>query len=757
MFQRLLVNRWLHVILLLGLLFGTLYMRVQDYNWTRSLRYLAFDAYNQFSPREQTQHAVIVDIDEASLGREGLGQWPWSRDAIAKIVRELNDMGAKAIVFDMVFAEKDRTSPSIIETRLSEEYRTAEVSNLLNTLPDNDKIFADTISELGNVVTAFIWSNQEDATRRNPVLSKPMLLTPSVRDLPHSVPRINAVASNIPELSRAAAGNGCFGVQPEIDGIIRRIPLLFNYTHPRTGKELLYPSLALEALRVAQGAKTITKIRALKPEEAGLFSPPLQMSVGRYEIPFDWDGLFYVYFSKERSHSYIPAWQVFEGQVDATRVKDKVVFIGTSAEGLKDIRSTPLDLFIPGVEVHANVVEQVMSGKYLVRPELLQGVELLTVALTGLIIIFVSPFVGAIFMAIFTFTLIGAFALASWVAFQHAGMLLDPVYPGLCLLALFILSSLLTYMRTEAERRQIKDAFGHYISPDYMKELTNNPDSLQLGGETRDLTIMFTDIRSFTTISESLTPEELIQLMNDFLTPMSDLVMEMRGTIDKYMGDAMMAFWNAPLDDPDHAYNACIAALRMDAALKPINVELEERSIATGTPLLVLRAGIGINSGPASVGNMGSKQRFAYSCLGDTVNLASRLEMQTKGYGVDILIGGDTYNLAGGPAGKIAALELDLLQVKGKTEPARIYTLLGDEKMATDTKFKNWEGTHKQLIRTYRERRFDDALQLIDQCEKVSEGRLHGFYKMFAERIKETASSNLPDDWDGVYVATSKS
>lgn len=749
MFKKILINRGLHIILLLGLLSAALYVRIQDYDWTRSLRYLAFDYYNKTMPREKTDDVVIVDIDEISLGREGLGQWPWSRDAVAKIVRNLADMGAKAIVFDMVFAEKDRTSPSLIKQKLQENGLDTAAQSILESLPDNDMVFADAIREAGNVSMGFIWAQQDGATRRKPHLSRPFLLAKSAQTLPQSIPKIRNAATSIPELSAAAAGNGCFGVMTEVDGILRRVPLLFSYDDPDTGKISMYPSLALEALRVSQGARTLTKIRELKDSELDLLGAPLRMNVGQYEIPLDYDGQFYTYFAPARPQDYISAWKIFENQIDPAKIKDKIVFIGTSAEGLKDIRSTPLNLFIPGVEVHVNVVEQVLTGNYLLRPALLQGMELITIALTGLLIILLAPFIGSVIMAACTVMLTAGIAAMSWQAFSVHGLLLDPVYPGLCMLALFILSSLLTYIRSEADRKQVREAFGHYISPDYMKELTSNPDQLRLGGEVRDLSVMFTDVRSFTTISESLPPEELIQLMNDFLTPMSDMVMQNRGTIDKYMGDAMMAFWNAPLDDADHAKHACLAALKMSEALEPLNAELQIKAKAQGRDPVVINAGIGINSGPASVGNMGSKQRFAYSCLGDTVNLASRLEGQTKAYGVDILIGENTANAVP----DFAVLELDLLRVKGKQLPERIFALLGDEEKSHSVEYQAWHEQHETLIKLYRTQKFDEALASIKKCKKYG---LSEFYDMLRSRINDLKSTDLPADWDGVYEATSK-
>jgi adenylate cyclase len=746
-------NRLLHTALLLILLGAALMVRTYDYDWIRSLRFLAFDSYNRLYPRPPTDRVVIVDINEASLREDRLGQWPWPRTTVAALVDQLSAMGAKAIVFDTVFAEKDRTSPSVFLKKLPEDSLSPDVRAELSRIRDHDAILAEAFARAGNVVTGFVWSWSSGAEARKPRQPRSIILTKNTESLQKRSEHIYHVVSTLSELEQAAAGNGHFGIKPEIDGIIRSVPLVLGFKGVDAAPGDMYPLLALEALRVAETNNESLVIRPIRGMKKTNFSPDYEIGVGRkYRIPIDDNGKFLVYFSKARLDQYIPAWKVVNGSLDPNMISGKIVLVGSSAEGLKDLRSTPLDLFIPGVEVHLNIIEQILQGKYLYRPPIVEWQELLFTLGIGLLTIALASFLNAVLLAGITITMISGITLASVWIYKTQGLLIDPVYPSLTIFGISIVAALLAYIRTEMERRAVRQAFGFYISPDYMKELTRNPDQLRLGGEMRDISVMFTDIRGFTSISERLKPDTLIQLINDFLTPMSDLVMSNRGTIDKYMGDALMAFWNAPLDDPDHARNACLAALSMNNALNPVNERLAAVAREKGGEPIVLKAGIGINSGPGAVGNMGSRQRFAYSVMGDTVNLASRLEGQTKHYGVDILVGENTYNAVK----DFAALELDLIRVKGKLRPVRIYTLLGDSETAIQPSFRALKDSHKAMLSLYRSLEFKSALERLDECLLHAPESIHGYYAIMHERIKSMQKAPPDASWDGVFVATSK-
>ncbi|MBU6234857.1 MAG: adenylate/guanylate cyclase domain-containing protein [Alphaproteobacteria bacterium] len=718
----------------------------------RKLQYLTFDTFNKIKPRDPTDKVVIVDIDEESLAV--LKQWPWPRDVVGKLVEKIAQAGAASIAFDMVFSEEDRTSPDKIASRLPDTPEMAIAKQELLTLPDNDDLFTQSIQKVGNVVTGFVASDGGHA-ERSPAEPRGLVIENKAKKiLQADAKRLQHVVASIERIESAAAGNGHFYVAPDLDGIVRRVPLIV--AHKREGKEQtsLYPSLSLEAVRVALGGKNSTQIwpRPVK-DFWDFFKSPLFLKIGGVKVPIDNDGQFWVYYTPRLEARYIPAWKVLAGSVDPKQMAGKIVFVGTSAIGLKDIRSSPLDLFLPGVEMHVNVVEQILQGKFLSRPDLIKGIEPIFIFVIGLLVIVLSPFVSPfILFGTVMMIVLGAFSL-SWKAFSGPGFLIDPVYPSVAVMVIFVLSALFSYLKSEYERSEIRDAFGHYISPDFMTELTKNPEKLKLGGEIKPLTIMFTDIRNFTTIAEGMTPEVLINTMNDFLTPMSDEVMRARGTIDKYMGDAMMAFWNAPLDVENHEKLAVRAALGMRDVLAPVNESIKAKAVAEGRQYHPLNCGIGINTGPVAVGNMGSRQRFAYSVLGDAVNLASRLEGQTKTYGLNILIGETTAN----NAREFGLMEIDLIKVKGKTEPVRIYTVLGDEAYAADPAFRKWQDTHNAFLEAYRARAFDKAQAFIKTCRAMdTQDMLGDYYMVFEMRIADFTRNMPPSDWDGVYTATGK-
>lgn len=737
----LIANRKLQFVLLLALLAAAVYARMADYTAVKRIQNLTFDTYNRVMPREAGDHVTIVDIDEESLQK--LGQWPWPRTVLGDIVTKLRDAGAAVVVFDIVFAEPDRTSPARFAERFAGDPELSGLHEKLSELPDNDALFGQALEEAGNVVSGI--SSSANGSERDPVVIPRFFQTGVNADAARFVRVYPSLSANVPEVQQAVAGNGNFALTPEDDFIIRRVPFISGRM-TRDGVEI-HPSLALEALRVLQD-ETVVEIESYGELTADGFGIT-GVRVGKYTVPTESNGEFWVHYAGHRPEIYVPAWRVAQDDFDAETVKDKIVLIGTSAAGLWDLRASPLSATLPGVEVHAEVIDQVLNGQFLVRPDFL---EVVLIAMFCLFVMIVAPYVGILMLTFFLILAVGGTTAYSVYAYRETGQLIDPLYPSLTFAVFFMLSAILSNLRAELEKRAIRDAFGMYVSGDLMEELTRDPDKLKLGGEVRELSVMFTDVRKFTTISEALTPEELIELMNAFLTPMTSEVMQTRGTIDKYMGDAMMAFWNAPLDDPDHARHACAAALAMADALAPVNEKLKEKAEKENRRFFEVNTGIGIATGPCSVGNMGSRQRFAYSALGDAVNLASRLEGQTKAYGVPIMIAEETYKAAPG----FAALELDLLRVVGRAQPARVYALVGDESFTDDAEFLSLKQLHDAMLQFYRARKFDQAGEMAEKCRTMLDGKYADFYAMYMRRCEDFVENPPPSDWDGVWVAEGK-
>lgn len=743
--MRLLTNRWLHFLLLFGLLYVFIIVVHPENSIRQRLQFIVFDHYFKTYARQSNHEVVVVDIDDKSL--EQLGQWPWPRKTIGTIIQNINKAGASVIAFDGVLAEPDRTSPDRILNNFPEEAREDIVAKFPDILENYDEALAEVLKREKNFVAGFTLGLDEKA----PDLKSRFRVKSEVRNyFLQEAPSFSKTANFLPELVKEAKGNGSFMATTEIDNVIRRTSMLF------TNRKELYPSLAGEAVRVYQGGKaSFPYIKVKEDSKMTDLVNLFYMEIGEYKVPLDLSGKIWVYFQdwhKNRDNYYYPAMD-FNSEETALQydLNGKIVILASSAEGLKDMRPTPLGL-LPGVEIHLNAVEQILNQQFITRPRTVLDAENMYILIVGGVLILLSPFAGLIYSSILATISVISATFLSFTFFSKYGVLIDPVYPSLSVLLIFGLATILNYLRVEQDRKHVREAFGLYISPDFMKELTKDPDKLQLGGEIKPLTVMFTDIRSFTTISEGLTPQELIQLMNDFLTPMSDLVMQNRGTIDKYMGDAMMAFWNAPLDDEDHERHACITALKMNKALVPINEAVKKKAAELGKEPVLLNAGIGINTGPCAVGNMGSKQRFAYSTLGDAVNLASRLEGQTKNYGINILIGHETYKAVP----DFAALEFDLIQVKGKNEPVHIYALLGDQEMAESASYQELKKNHDAMIEAYRSQDFKKAIELCEANNALEDWHLEVFYNLYIERAKDLIKNPPGKDWDGVFVATSK-
>jgi len=661
------MNKWLQPALATLVLAAALLLRWFDPAILSDLRALVFDQYQRVAPREyQPLPVKIVDIDDASIAK--FGQWPWPRSVIANLVAKLQAEGAAVIAFDVVFSEPDRTAPARVYSNWDLAPDDPLIKELQERVTDPDTKLAQELAR-ANVVLGFVLTEDDHpATIKRKGGMVPYGINPR-----NFVQYFPGVLPALPQLQDAAKGNGAVNAVPDRDAIVRRVPMFLN------GAGDLDPSLVAETLRVSLGVSSyLIKSTGSQSYTFGGFTSILrrkagigEIGIGPLHIRTDPAGEMWLFDTGHRSERYIPAWQVLEGT--APDLNNTIVFVGTSAPGLHDLRSTPNTTAIPGVEIHAQMVEQILTGDLIERPIWADDLEFLALFVLGVAMIVLLPRLGPVGCAV----LGGASVITAigygWWAFLHLRWLIDPVYPSAGALGVFLTGVLLSFFRSDVERKRVREAFRHYLAPAMVERLAANPNLLRLGGEMRDTTIMFCDIRDFTTISETMDATALTALLNDFLTPMTEAVLAHQGTIDKYIGDSIMAFWNAPLDEPDHAHLACLTTLDMRRRLSILNAQLAERAAKAGQEHRPIMIGIGLNSGQACVGNLGSREKFNYSVIGDNVNLASRIEGVSKGFGLDILIGEHTHNAAP----DFAAIPIGDIFVKGKSLPARLYALIG--------------------------------------------------------------------------------
>jgi adenylate cyclase len=668
--------RWLQPALALLVLTAAVVLRLMDQPILLDFRSLVFDQYQRLSPRayDPSWPVRIVDIDDESLAQ--LGQWPWPRNLFAQLLEQLRNQGVLAVALDIDFAEPDRSSPARMLSTWGVPRDDPIAGALATRVKDPDEVLAAEIAK-GRVVTGFVLVKEE--TGKTPVRKAGMAkMTGKDVDPLALVPKFGGAIPNIALIEQAAAGNGSINAVTDRDGIVRRVPMILN------GGGKLLPSLSAEALRVAlnekqyilraSGAQKYKRLFSLRGDKGiGEFSIG---KVGKNSIPTDPTAQVWLHDSGHQPARFVSAWKVLAGQ--APSLRGAIVFIGTSAPGLKDLRSTPGVPAIPGVEIHAQIIEQIIAGDLLQRPIWADDLETGALLVMGLAMIGLMPWLRPLGCALVGGVCVIAAFGVGWWAFDQLRWLLDPLYPTAGAGAVFLTMLMLSFQRSDIERRQVRETFSHYLAPAMVKRLVSNPSLLRLGGEVRNLTIMFCDIRDFTSISEKMEATALTALLNDFLTPMSEAVMENGGTIDKYIGDSIMAFWNAPLDEPDHAKLACRATLEMRRRLAMLNKTLTDKANAAGQSFSPIMIGIGLNSGDALVGNLGARQRLNYSVIGDNVNLASRIEGVSKGFGLDILIGEQTRNLAP----DFTAIPIGDIFVKGKSLPARLYALIGGPEVA---------------------------------------------------------------------------
>jgi adenylate cyclase len=750
------MRRRLPLILPLLVLILGVALRYWDPGVLRDARYRTFDLLQQLNPRpyEASLPVRIVALDELSLSR--YGQWPWPRTLMAQLTDKLREAGVAAIAFDVLFAEPDRSSPKALLQQLPPGPARDALEAALGdgSLYDSDEVFAQALARAPSVL-AFAFTNEPSSTRL--VLPKGGVSFKGKSPLPY-IYRFPGALMPLGVLADAAPGLGTIRVIRDSDGTQRRVMLvaaIAETSYPDLEvTQRIYPSLALEALRVAAGGPNILMKAADDAQTADsgyLGVQAIKVGKGKgYVIETQPQGEIWLWDSGSQPERYISASAVLDGTADLAKLKGNIVFFGTTAAGLYDNLATPLDPAMPGVELHAQITEQMLTGTFLSRPWWADPAEKVAVALVGLLIwlCFVIRGVGAFWAAILGGVLVGAGFAAAWYAFTVEHFLLDPVTPSAIGLLVYATAGIAGYLTSERQRREVRAAFGQYVSPDVVARIADNPTRVSLGGEARELTLLFCDVRGFTTLSEKLDPQALTRLINRFLTEMSDALLRSGGTIDKYMGDCVMGFWNAPLDVPHHPARACEAVLDMRRRLVALNEALAKE----GDGGLKLGVGIGVNSGNCSVGNMGSAQRLAYTAVGDNVNLASRLEGLTRLYGVDCLVS-EAVTL---DAPDFTFLEVDRIRVKGRVQPVTVFALLGHSGELGQDSLAAVLGV-KAFLEAFRAGDWAAAEAALANLVPILDGTpLAGLLPRYRDRLDEVKDKPAPDGWDGVYTAREK-
>ncbi len=728
--------------LLLGLLVLALLVLVQwlDPAPIQRLRLQVFDAFQVAAPLETEADSgvVVVDIDEDAIAT--LGQWPWPRTDIATLTRRLGDAGASAVVFDIVFSENDRTSPAMI----AERYADPALRAALQRLPGHDALLAESFAA-APVVTGYFLDRQAMGRAVEPKASFTIHGSVPAAHVAHYA----GALLPLPALEAAATGSGFVTIEGDGDGIVRRVPLVALH------RGTLVPSLTLEAVRVATGGDAPNLLTSDgSGQTTTRDAAAVAVRIAGREIPVNDAGEMWVHFPAPGRQVTLPAGPVVTGAMTdaalAAAVAGRIVFVGGRAQGLQDLVSTPLTENTAGVNVHAAAAAQIMAGQFLERPDWAGGLEMLAVLLLGALLALLLPRLGALWGALVALAGVAGVAAASWLAFMNLHLLLDPTWPVLAIVAVYAVQTVTAYYREERQRSYIRSAFDRYLSPELVRQIAADPGKLELGGEERDMTVLMADIRGFSRISEHLGPRQVIDFLIAFLTPMSEILLARRATLDKYIGDAVLAFWNAPLDDPDQHANAARAALAMLAATEELNRTMPAREGVTWPG--EVKIGIGLNSGLCCVGNMGSTQRLSYTLIGDTVNMASRLEGLTKQYGVGILTG----SALAAALPQFALLELDRVQVVGRDAPETVFALLGDEVMAASPAFVRLAAQHAAFLGHYRAQEWQAAEAALAAGEDYAALQVAALREIMLARVTKLQADAPGEGWDGVFRASEK-
>lgn len=694
-------------------------IRFADPGPLKAIRFGYFDTLQQTHPREWQDLPVrVVDLDEASLAQ--YGQWPWPRSTLAQLTDQLREYGAVVVAFDVLFAEPDRYSPSrLFEVPGLRDFVVLPEDAETFPVLDNDIVFAQSLAQLPAVIGI---AAGEASGGEGAVFGKAGFV--SIGNAPlASVTGIRQTTPIVATLAQAARGIGNINLSPlDASSTARRVPLIWQSADGPV------PTLSLETLRLALGENTYF-VRGVADVDGAMQS----MQLGGYTIPTTSTGEFWLHFRRDDPRLYVSAADVLAPEFDpaiAAQLQGNLVLIGTSAAGLQDIRTTALGERVPGVSVHAQILEQILTERYLTRSDAIAALEILAFIVLGVLLVAVMSFFGPL-AAVATVS-VGAVAIfaASHTYFAGQGILIDASFP---LLAGFLTYGILTayqFFVADQDKRKLRRSFSQYLSPTVLAQVERRGYKEELGGEIRPVTVMFSDIRNFTELGEQLAPTELVSLLNELFTTLTEQILNNDGTIDKYIGDNVMAFWNAPLTIEGHALAAARAALDMRQALKTFSADRDDLG-------KTLELATGLAMGDVLVGNIGSKQRFNYSVIGDTVNVAARTEAACRPIGFDIVATAAVREVAG----TLAWIDAGSLKIKGKSAPVHFYILVGDERTATSQEFARLSVAHEALIHSIRAD--EDLTGPLAECRK------------HAERVEPGLSEfydKLPNRWSDYSV-----
>lgn len=692
----------------------------------------AYDARLLFTlPATVDPRVVVVNIDEKSL--KEVGRWPWGRDKLADLVTRLIDhYGVAAVGFDVLFAEPDTSSglpalEKLAASRFKDNPRFASALRDARPLLDFDGLFAEALHK-GPVVLGYYLTPYAEASG---MLPRPVFAPGAMGGMDAGFIRNRGYGGNLPVLQRNAAGAGFFNMLADFDGVTRRMHLLQKY------RDANYEALSLATLRAAFGST----LGYLRVADAGRRYTHLELIADGLRAPVDNQGAAYVPYRAYPGYRYYSAADVLMQRIPAAELENTIVLVGTTAPGLLDLRVTPVARSYPGVEIHANLISGLLDDTIRYTPGYAQDLSLALLIVVGVLLALILPRLTPVRGALLALALAALLVAGNYWAWQHK-LVFPLATPLLLVLGLMLLNMAWGFFAETRARRQITGLFGQYVPPELVDEMSQDPSRFNMRSESKELSILFSDVRGFTTISESLEPQQLSDLLNEFLSAMTQVIHHRHGTIDKYMGDCIMAFWGAPIDNPNHARDAVLAGMEMQAAL----TELNKTFVAKGWP--ELHVGVGINTGRVSVGNMGSQFRMAYTVMGDVVNLASRLEGITKFYAAPVAVGEGTR--AALP--DMVFIELDLVRVKGKEQPVAIFQPLGLQDQV-DAATLAAAQRFASALAAYRAQRWDEAEALLNALQSETPSKL---YALYIERLTHLRANPPGADWDGVWIYEAK-